>query len=97
MVSPVQIRIEELQTLHALTSWIVGNYGNSEHTDPPVSISPSNNTVYPEGQRSSRVLDGQLMLYHGAPVSIVAAILLLWEHTASLDMILVRPSPNILR
>jgi hypothetical protein len=73
MVSLVPAMVGELHTLHALRFCIVGNYGNSVHTGPPVSAHPSNNTVYPEVRMSSPVPDVQPMRFHDAPVLIVTA------------------------
>jgi hypothetical protein len=96
MVFLVQIKAEELQWLHVLRSSNVDNYGNSVHTDPPVSTSPSKNTVYPNDQTPSPVLDGQPMRYHGAPLLIVTTTDPSLVHNPSLDTRFVCLSPNIL-
>jgi hypothetical protein len=85
--------VEKLQTLDALRSWTVGNYDNSEHTDPPAFAYPSSNIVYSVNHTSLLFLDVQPMQYHDIPVSAVTVTNPLWERNAFLYTI---PVPLVL-
>jgi len=72
MVSRDLRMVEGLQMLHAMISWIVGNNGNSIHTDPPVSAYLSNNTIYPGDQITTPNRGVQQVRYRGVLELIVA-------------------------
>jgi hypothetical protein len=96
MASPVLAMGEELQTLRALKFSIVGSYGNSVHTGPPVSAYPCNSTVYPKGQTSLPVVDGQPMRYRDAPLLVVTTTDHPQGRNAFVDTVLALPALYIL-
>jgi len=87
MNSPALTMFGRLRTLYDVNSDTFDSYNNFTHSDPPLSISPSSNTVSPEGQRFSPVQHVLLQQCHGVPESTVTIPVHLFEHPASLDTI----------
>jgi len=88
--------VEGPQTSNVESSGIVENYGNSVHTDPPVSACLSSIIVYPEGQTFLPYPDVQQVQYDDVPVSIVAVTGRPPGRTTSFNTEFFHPFPYIL-